>query len=128
MKLRYVPGKTLSLHAALFHERIAGFFLIGIFSTLVDLGLLYLLTTGLGIWYLASATVSYSCGMLLNYLLNKFLNFHDTCRDLVGQFLSFALISLAGLGLTLAILCVAVEAFGLSYLAGKLIAILVAFA
>ncbi len=96
---------------ALSREKIIGFFVIGIVSTLIDVGLLYLFTTDFGIWYIASATVSYCCGMGVNFLLNKFFNFRDTSRDYVRQFLSFAIISFIGLALTLVILYLAVEVF-----------------
>jgi putative flippase GtrA len=119
--------KGCTLFTFLSREKIIGFFLIGVFSTFIDIGLLYLLTTGLGIWYIASATVSYICGMVASFILNKYLNFHDASRNYFWQFLSFALISLVGLVLTLVILSLAVELFSLNYLLGKAIAVVVAF-
>jgi len=76
----------ISLFAVLSREKIPGFFLIGVLTTAIDVVLLYLLISGLGVWYLASATVSYSCGMTVNFLLNKCLNFHDTGRRYAGRF------------------------------------------
>jgi putative flippase GtrA len=71
---------------ALVHRgRIVGFFLVGVISSLVDLGLLYCCTEYLGIWYLASAAASYCCGMLVNYGLNKHLNFRDGTGYTVRQ-------------------------------------------
>ena len=121
------PGKALPFFTALSREKILGFFLIGLVSTGIDVALLYFFTTDFGIWYLASATASYTCGMAVNFLLNKYLNFHDTSRRYAGQFLSFALISLSSLALTLAILYLAVEVFSHSYLVGKGIAVVAAF-
>lgn len=119
--------KIHTFFAALTHEKIIGFFLIGVFSTLIDVGLLYLFTTGLGLWYIASATISYTCGMAVNFFLNKYLNFRDTSRNYFWQFLSFAFISLISLALTLVILYLTVEIFSLNYLLGKVIAVIVAF-
>jgi dolichol-phosphate mannosyltransferase len=116
------------LFTVLSREKIIGFFLIGVFSTLIDVGLLYFFTTGLGMWYIASATASYSCGMAVNFFFNKYFNFHDSNRHYFWQFFSFALISLVSLALTLVILFLAVELFSLNYLVGKAIAVMVAFA
>ena len=44
------------------HERMIGFFLIGALSSAIDIGLLYYLTEFAGIWYLASAALSYCAG------------------------------------------------------------------
>jgi len=117
-----------TLFTVLSREKIIGFFLIGVFSTLIDVGLLYFFTTGLGIWYIAAATASYLCGMVVSFFFNKYLNFHDPGRNYFWQFFSFALISLISPGLTLAILSLAVEVFSLNYLIGKAIAVVVAFA
>ena len=113
--------------AVLGREKILGFFLIGVVSTLIDVGLLYFFTEYFGIWYIWSATVSYTCGMVASFFLNKYLNFRDTDRHYLRQFLSFALISMSSLALTLGILYLAVEIFSISYLLGKIIAILIAF-
>ncbi|MEN6610549.1 MAG: GtrA family protein [Methanoregulaceae archaeon] len=104
-----------------------GFFLIGIFSSFVDIGLLYLFTEHYHVWYLCSATTSYLSGMLASYLLNKYLNFHDRNRKYFRQFSLFAIISLTGLGLNLAILTIAVEFFSLNYIVAKVIAIAMGF-
>ncbi|HYA31267.1 MAG TPA: GtrA family protein [Thermodesulfovibrionales bacterium] len=108
-------------------EKIIGFFLIGAFSTLIDVGLLYFFTEYIGIWYLYSATVSYICGMIINFLLNKYLNFRDTSRNYLRQFSFFALISMSSLALTLGLLYIAVEIYSINYLLGKALAVFIAF-
>ena len=118
-------GSTIP--AVLCREKIIGFFLIGVFSTLIDVGLLYFLTEDFGIWYLWSATISYSCGMVVSFFLNKYLNFRDTNRHYLRQSLTFVLISMSSLALTLGVLYLAVEVFSISYLYGKIVAILIAF-
>ena len=113
--------------ALLYEEKIVGFFLIGLCSTLIDIGLLYLLTGSFGVWYIYSATFSYSCGMVVNFLLNKYLNFQDTDRHYLRQFFSFALISMISPGMSLGIIYVAVEIFFINYLLGKIFAVIIAF-
>ena len=117
----------LQFLAEFFQKKFIGFCLIGIFSSLLDLGLLYLFTEHFHIWYLCSATASYIVGMLASYLLNKYLNFHDASRKYVRQFSIFAIISLTGLSLNLAILTAAVELFAMNYIPAKIIAIATGF-
>jgi len=113
--------------AVLNREKITGFFLIGCFSTLIDIGLLYVFTEYAGLWYIYSATVSYTCGMAVNFILNKYLNFRDTNRNYLRQFLFFALVSMSSLALTLGVLYLAVEICSLNYILGKILAVIIAF-
>lgn len=117
----------ISIPELLFSKKISGFFFVGILSTLADLGILYFLTDGLGIWYLESAVVSYCCGTVLSYGLNKHLTFRNRSRKYVRQFLLFAAISVSSLLLTLCIIWVFVELLHQNYLIGKIIAIILAF-
>jgi putative flippase GtrA len=109
------------------HEKMVGFFLIGIVASLIDIGLLYLMCTYLGTWYILAATVSYCCGIVASYLLNKYLNFHDRDRHYLVQFSTFAAISFSCLLVNLVVIGMAVELFSLNYLAGKIIATFCAF-
>jgi|GEM_PF-620842 len=123
-----IPVGTLrTILDLLNREKIVGFFLIGVFSTALDILLIFVFTEYFGIWYLLSATLSYCCGMVVNFFLTKYLVFRDTSRDYFGQFIAFAIISISSLVLTLGILFLAVEMFSLHYLIGKLIAVVVAF-
>ncbi len=117
-------GKIL---AVLNRQKITGFFLIGCFSTLIDIGLLYIFTEYFGIWYIYSATISYSCGMVVNFLLNKYLNFQDTSRNYLRQFFCFIFVSMSSLALTLGVLYLAVEICSINYLLGKILAVIIAF-
>jgi putative flippase GtrA len=109
------------------HGTFIGFFLIGIISTLIDIGLLVLFCSYVGIWYLTAAAVSYCCGTVSSYLLNKFLNFHDPDRHYLSQFMTFAAISISCLFVNLFTIWLCVEIFLLNYLFGKGIATLCGF-
>ena len=111
----------------LYRGKLTGFFLIGCFSTLIDIGFLYVFTGYAGLWYIYSATVSYSCGMVVNFILNKYLNFRDTRRQYLRQFFFFALVSMSSLALTLGVLYLAVEVSSINYLIGKVLAVIIAF-
>jgi dolichol-phosphate mannosyltransferase len=113
--------------AFLNRQKITGFFLIGCFSTLIDIGFLYVFTGYAGLWYIYSATVSYSCGMVVNFILNKYLNFRDTSWQYLRQFFFFVLVSMSSLALTLGVLYLAVEVSSINYLIGKILAVIIAF-
>ena len=109
------------------NQKIIGFFLIGILSSLIDITLLYVFAEYLGFWYLFSASGSYCCGILASYSLNKYLTFHDTDRHYIRQFSVFALISISSFVLTVCIIFLAVEMFSLHYLYAKVFAIGISF-
>jgi putative flippase GtrA len=109
------------------NEKIVGFFLIGIISSLIDIGLLVFFCSYLGIWYLPAAAVSYCCGTVVSYLLNKYLNFHDHDRHILTQFTTFAAISVSCLLVNLCVIWLCVEVFSLNYITGKIIATFCAF-
>jgi putative flippase GtrA len=107
--------------------KIVGFFIIGIIASLIDIGLLVFFCSYLGIWYLPATAVSYCCGTVCSYVLNKFLTFHDHDWHILTQFTTFAAISVSCLFVNLCVIWLCVEVFALNYITGKIIATLVAF-
>jgi dolichol-phosphate mannosyltransferase len=92
-------------------------------ATLVDIGLLYALTEMAGLWYLYSAAVSYTAGMVTNYTLNKYLNFKNKSKRILPQFGLFVSVALVGLMLNQVILYLLVRFAGLWYMMAKFMAI-----
>jgi putative flippase GtrA len=121
------PGPVQSRLRNWRNEKMVGFFLIGVVTSLVDIGLLYIFCTYLDIWYLPAAAVSYCCGIVVSYILNKYLNFHDRDRHYLVQFSTFTAISVSCLLVNLCVIWMAVELFTLNYLTGKIIATVCAF-
>ncbi len=93
---------------------------IGIMSTLVDIGLLYFFVSYLNVWYIYSAAISYCCGVLFSYCLNKYFTFHDVNPNIFTQFTTFAGISLGSLFMNIAVIWVIVEIFSQNYLIAKI--------
>ncbi len=122
-----MSSSTPALMAWIGNGKIVGFFLIGIISSLIDIGLLVFFCSYLGIWYLPAAAVSYCCGTIVSFTLNKFLNFHDPDRRYLAQFTTFAAISISCLFVNLCVIWLCVEVFSLNYLTGKIIATFCAF-
>ena len=108
-------------------EHLLWFLLVGVVSSLVDIGLLYYFCEYWGIWYLPAAIASYCCGILVSYCLNKYLTFRDGSRNYLLQFTTFAVISISCLMVNVCIIWLAVELSSLNYLVAKVIATVCAF-
>ncbi len=97
--------------------------IIGGISALVDFSILFILTSIIGVYYIFSAIISYPFGAATHFLLNKYLNFRKHDRKFVRQLLTYIVINVIGLGITLTIMYVLVEYFNLLYLYAKMIAV-----
>lgn len=106
--MKFFDKITRSIKSENSKQFIVYVFLAGI-ATIVDFAVLFLLTSIFNIWYLLSATISYFCGMLTNFTLNKIINFKNKSKFIVRQFLLFAIVALIGLGLNNLILYLMVE-------------------
>jgi len=100
-----------------------GYIIFAGLATLVDLGLLYSLTEFFRVWYFYSAIFSYFIGMVINYSLNKYLNFRNKSKQIIPQFGLFATVALIGLGLNQLILYSLVEFVKFWYMLAKIFAI-----
>ena len=101
------------------------YLLIGGFSSMVDIGLLYFLTEFFGFWYFYSSIISYLCGVIPNYTLNKFFNFKNKSKKIIPQFTAFLFVSIIGLLLTQILIFSLVEFFNLWYIISKIITIMI---
>jgi len=90
---------------------------------MVDMGVLVLLTSVVGIHYFVSAAAGYCCGMVTNYTLNKIYTFKNTSTRIGLQASVFALVALVGLGLNQLIIWSLVEFGGVYYLLAKVVAV-----
>lgn len=102
-----------------------GYIIFGGIAAVVDVGLLVIFTSLLGIWYFYSAIASYTIGMIVNYILNKYFNFQNKSRRIVLQFGIFASVAAVGLLLNQIILYVLVDLAGMWYLTAKFFALAV---
>ena len=100
-----------------------GYLICGGCATILDFSIFLALTDIFGVWYFHANFISYPLGLLTNFTLNKVLNFRNTYKGYVRQFLSFLIIGLLGLGVNQLILYELVERFGLFPLAAKAIAL-----
>lgn len=80
---------------------------------------MYVLTSIFMLWYLASAIISYSCAIILNFILQKKLVFVDVAQvpEVAGrQFTLFTITALSHLTLNTILLYVFVNTFAVNYL------------
>jgi dolichol-phosphate mannosyltransferase len=96
-------------------------------ATIVDVSILYLFTDFLGIYYLVSAAISYICGLVVGYILQRKYTFQSKNKKITKQFSLFTIISLIGLLINLIVIKLFVTYVGLWYIYAKLIAIAVGF-
>ncbi|HUV39811.1 MAG TPA: GtrA family protein [Planctomycetota bacterium] len=91
----------LSCPTSRLHVQFLRYIVVGGVATVVDFGVYVLLVRGLGIHYLAGNAAGFSAGLVTNYLLSVWWVFAS--RRLVSrsaEFVVFAVIGLAGLGIS----------------------------
>lgn len=76
------------------------YILVGGTAFIVDFGSLYLLTNYLGIFYLLSAAIAFTLGLIANYILSvKWVFNKHTLDNKFYEFGAFALVGIVGLGI-----------------------------
>lgn len=108
-------------------ERFLKFCIVGLSGVGVNLGLLWLLTERLGLFYLLSAVFSIEVSILSNFVLNEFWTFRDRrnpgCRGLWKRMLKFNLSCAAGAAINILVLGGLTELLGVYYLLSALFGI-----
>jgi putative flippase GtrA len=94
-------------------------------ATVVDTGVLVLLRVKLGLYVWLSAALGYGCGMITNFLLNKYLNFASSARSILKQARTFFIVAIIGLGMTALLMELFVQALYLKLLVAKALSILI---
>lgn len=101
---------------------------VGAFSTVIDVGILYVLTEHFKLYYITSATISFTAGVASNYAISIFWVFSkNKIKNRWVDFGVYTLLSLIGLFLNNGLLYAFTEYLGIYYLVSKLIATLIVF-
>lgn len=101
------------------------FYMVGATGVAVNLGIIFVLTHFLGLWYILSAAVGIAVSVTTNFLGNKHWTF-ESKRKFLKEYLMFWMVSLLGTGLQLGFLYVFTEFAQLFYLISAMIAIAIA--
>ncbi len=97
--------------------------LIGVINTGVDLGIFTLLQY-LGLHYLIANIISYHCGIVCSFLLNRMVNFKVKDKPM-RRFLSFYGISLLAVAVSEGMLYLFVSVMGLHSVVAKIISMVI---
>lgn len=113
---------------SLFAKHAFKYYLVGASGVLVNLGILFILTEFVGLWYLLSSTIGIYVSITSNFLFNKTWTFRDTAikqRDFLmyGKFIG---VSLVGMGIQLGFNYIFVEKLSVYYLLAALMSIMIA--
>lgn len=97
---------------------------VGGIATIVDWGILFLLTDYLHLYHLVSAVFSFLAGLLTNFLLSKLLVFkvNEARGGIAIEFISYAIIGVIGLAITELIMFILTNRHGIHYMISKIIA------
>ena len=99
---------------------------VSLLALLVDAGLLHFLTEALKVNYLLSASIGFSCGLVVNYTLSIRTVFDKSRYSRPGEFVLYTVIGILGLLLNDLIIFVSVE-LGAWYMTAKLVSTAIVF-
>lgn len=101
-------------------KQVIKFCLTGGLCTVIDFGVLFVLTEQIGLSYVISNIISVSLSTIINYILSKIIvfNFSNTLRN----FVVFIILSLVGLLINEGLIVLCVNVFIIDYKVGKIIA------
>jgi len=110
-------GKTDNSYLQLFR-----YTFVGGFAFIVDFGLLIFLTEYFHVYYLLSAGIAFVVGLVVNYYLSVRWVFNNrVVQNRIVEFLAFALIGMAGLGLNELFLWIFTDKLLIHYIFSKVI-------
>jgi putative flippase GtrA len=89
------------------------------FTFLLDLAMLWTFVDVLGIHYLPAAAISFLIGETANYTINRKWVFHHSKLSFKKGWITFLIIAGIGVIITLLLLAILVEKFGLHYLTSR---------
>lgn len=96
---------------------------VGVLCFLIDYGILNVLTEYAKVYYLLSATISFSVSVIVNYVLSTLFVFDvDKAHSRVRDLLLFVVFSVIGLGLTAGIMKLGVDWLAFDYRLVKIVA------
>ena len=102
--------------------QIIKFYVVGIMNTAVYFGVFMILNHYQGLIYAVSQVISYSCGMVNSYFLNKFWTFQKREGFTAIEVTKFILVNLCSLGVSLLVLYILQSKWSWEVLPSKVLA------
>ena len=95
-------------------------------SFLIDSGLLFVLATYVQLHYIVAATLSFICGLIVNYLLAIYWVFDESKKESrKEELLIYGTIGVVGLALNDVIIYSLTEATGIHFMVSKIVAAII---
>ncbi len=107
--------------------QIIRYLFVGGFAFVTDYAILFLLKEYCAIHYLLAAALAFCAGVAVNFILTKLLVFQVVLKNKLRERTLFALICLAGLLYTEAIMYALTDLLGVHYLLSKIAATVIVF-
>lgn len=104
--------------------QILKFGFVGIIAGLIDIGLLMLLSEVFHIDVLVSSAISFSCSVVVNYLLSMRFVFDSKEKNKIKEFIIFVTLSIGGLCINQGIMWIGVKILSVHYLTVKIFAMI----
>ena len=102
-------------------SQIIRFGIVGVIATVIDYGLMVVLTELAGLPYLLSCAMSFTASVIVNYILSvRFVFAANSKTTKAAEISIFILLSAVGLGINQALMWFAVERLEISYLIAKI--------
>ena len=99
------------------NNKIIRYVFSGVVASFSNWVILYILVQKFNFWYLTSAIISFCCGIIVSYLLQKFFTFKNySTNGMPRQFSIFVIYNLIMLGLNTLLMYLLVDIFGFWYL------------
>lgn len=110
------------------YAKIARYTISGCTAAFTNIGLLYVLTDFIGVWYVLSEIISFIVAFMISFTLQKYWAFQDRSQEGVHrQAISFFVVAIFNLLLNTALIYILVEYLHLHYVVAQfLIGILIA--
>jgi len=109
------------IFGAFFSKTFFLYIIFGGLATIVDWGSFAFCTYFLGFHYILGVTISFSFGSITNFTLNKYLNFQNKYKKIHLQFLLYLLVALLGLCITILLMWLMIDGFGIEKFIARII-------
>lgn len=108
--------------------KIIKYFFVGLIAAIVNIGMLYILTDIVGIYYIFSNVLSFILGILINYILSvKFVFDNSNIKNKKIELLVYFIIGLLGLLLDTLIIYLLVAKLNIYHMFSKFISTIIVF-